>query len=65
MVYYDSEYVRSYAWTQRGSTTETLKLALQEAWREHGERTGKLPTPNVVRRIQQLDISMYTLGNFL
>ena len=63
IVYYDGAYIRSFSWTMRGSTSETLKLSLLESWNWHDLYTSEKPSVAILNQINTLDISRFDISS--
>jgi len=61
VVMYKGKYVTSLSWWQRNSTSETLKLALREAWAVHLKAYGGTMPAATNRQINAVDISSYNI----
>jgi hypothetical protein len=62
VVYFEGEYVQSYSWFSRPSTTTTLRIALGKAWDEYEDaEDGEMPD-RVRSQIEHLDISEHNVA---
>jgi hypothetical protein len=63
-VLYRGQYVKSYCWYMRQSTSWTLRLALNRAWLAHFNGTGQVMPRGIKCRIESLNISRFNIGGF-
>jgi hypothetical protein len=62
VTFYRGDYVQSFSWTLRGSSTEAAQLALAATWEAHEVATGLECPEDIAKRIAELDISRYNMA---
>ena len=56
---YEGEYLKSFSWHMRGSTTIAAVMTIEKIWEYHELMTGETIPQNIRQRIDNLDISWY------
>ncbi len=62
VTFYDSEYLQSFSWTLRGSSSEAARLALVATWEAYEVASGIECPEAIMSQIAALDISRYNMS---